>query len=220
VPQALAAGTGGRLALFVLAIGMELYALFSLVDAIRHHDDEKPAAKRWGDRALSAWGFVMYAGLGVYSFTVALSGSKSSSSQDNRRKAQWSVDVLRAPAGWLWLGILAVLLLAAAAFLVSRAARRSFRPRLRRRRMSRRAWRLAIVLGMSGYLGRALLFAIVGGCIMSATIENDPQHGQGVDGSLRILAGSTAGDGLLWVLAALLLAYAGYLFIETRYRKV
>jgi hypothetical protein len=220
VPQALASEPGGKPALFVLAIGMVLYAAFSLVDAISHHDDESPAAKRWGDRALSAWGFVMYLALGVYSFVVALSRVKASSSQDNQRKAQWSAAVLRAPAGWLWLGLLATLLLVAAGFLVTRAARRSFRPRLERRRMSRRSWAIAMVLGTAGYLGRAVLFGIVGGCIMSATVENDPQHGQGVDGSLRILAGSTPGEGLLWVLAALLLAYAGYLFIEMRYRKV
>jgi hypothetical protein len=71
-----------------------------------------------------------------------------------------------------------------------------------------------------GYFGRAVLFAIVGGCVLSAAVENDPEHGQGVDGSLRILAGSTAGDALLWALVAMLLTYAAYLFVEARYRKV
>lgn len=220
VPQALAAQTGGRVALVGLAIGMFLYAVFSLVDAIRHHDDETPAAKRWGDRALSAWGAVMYAGLGAYSMSVAFSGSHTNSSKDNQQKTQWSADVLRAPAGWLWLGLLAAVLLVMSVFLVVRSVRRSFRPRLERQRMSTRAWHLAMVLGTAGYLGRAALFGVVGGCIMSAAIENDPQHGQGVDGSLRILAGSTAGEGLLWVLVALLVSYGLYMFIETRYRRV
>jgi hypothetical protein len=220
VPQALAAQPGGRPVLVVLAIGMVLYALFSLVDAIRHHNDEDPAAKRWGDRALSAWGFVMYTGLAIYAFSVALSGSNSSSSQDNRQKAVWSAKVLRWPAGWFWLGLLAAVLLIMAAFLISRAWRRSFRPRLERERMSARTWRLAMVLGIVGYLGRATLFGIVGGCIMSAAVENDPQHGQGVDGSLRILAGDPAGEGLLWALVVMLVVYGLYMFIETRYRKV
>lgn len=220
VPQALAAEPGGRPVLVVLALGMFCYAIFSLVDAIRHHDDEEPAAKRWGDRGLSAWGTVMYAGLAAYSVHVALSGSKGSSSQDNRQKALWTARVLRWPVGWFWLGLLATLLLVAAAFLVSRAARRSFRPRLHRERMSTHIWRLALGLGIVGYLGRAALFGVVGGCVLSAAIENDPDHGQGVDGSLRILAGSSAGEVLLWMLVAMLVAYAGYMFIETRYRKV
>lgn len=220
VPEALAAEPGGRPLLVVLAVGMVLYALFSLEDAIRHHDNESPKAKRWGDRALSAWGFVMYAGLSAYSFDVAVSGGHTSTSKDTRQKTKWSAEVLRWPGGAVWLGMLAAVLLIMAVFLVSRAARRSFRPRLVRQRMSRRAWRIAMVLGTLGYLGRAALFGIVGGCIMSAAIEDDPSNGQGVDGSVRILAESTAGVVLLWALAAMLVIYGLYVFVEMRYRRV
>jgi hypothetical protein len=86
--------------------------------------------------------------------------------------------------------------------------------------MSARAWLLANVLGVTGYLGRAVLFGVVGGCIMSASIEDDPSHGQGVDGSVRILAESSAGRVLLWLLAVLLVVYGLYVFVEARYRRV
>jgi hypothetical protein len=186
VPEALADEPGGRTALFVLAVGMVLYALFSLVDAIRHHDDERPAAKRWGDRVLSAFGFLMYAAFGSYSFAVALSGpSNTSSAKDNSQQTQWRAAVLRAPAGWLWLGLLATVLIAIAGFLVSRAARRSFGPRFERRRMSNRTWRVTMVLGTVGYLGRAALFAVVGGCIMSATVDTVPSPAEGVECPVR-----------------------------------
>jgi len=105
-------------------------------------------------------------------------------------------------------------------FLVSRAARRSFRPRLDRRAMSRRTWRAALITGTVGYLGRAALFATVGACILRASAENDPQSGQGVDGSIRILADSSAGPVLLWLLAIPLATYGGYMGIESRYRHV
>lgn len=219
VPEALAA-QAGRPVILVLAVGLALYAVFSAVDAILHHDEESPAAKRWGDRGLSAWGFVMYAAFSVYTFRVALSSQRTSSAQDQRQKAQWSARVLRWPAGWFWLGLLATVLIAMALFLVSRAWRRSFRPRLDRDRMGRRTWQAAMVLGSVGYLGRAGLFAVVGGCVLSAAVENDPRHGQGVDGSLRLLASSTAGEVGLWLLTAALFAYGLYMFFETRYRYV
>lgn len=220
VPVVLAARTG-RPVIVVLAIGLALYALFSAVDAILHHDDESPAAKRWGDRVLSVWGFVMYTAFSVYCFRIAFTASGAvSSAQDRQQKTQWSARVLRWPAGWLWLGLLAGLLLAAAAFLVSRAWRRSFRARLDRASMGDRPWRAAMVLGTVGYLGRAGLFGVVGGCVLSASIENDPRHGQGVDGSLRLLAHNTVGIAVLCLLAAALLCYGGYLFLETRYRHV
>jgi hypothetical protein len=61
---------------------------------------------------------------------------------------------------------------------------------------------------------------VVGGCIMSAAVEDDPNHGQGVDGSVRLLAGNAAGVVLLWALAAALVMYGAYLFVEARYRRV
>jgi hypothetical protein len=221
VAQALAAQPGGRAILAVLAVGLFCYAAFSLVDAVLHHNTERPAAKRWGDRLLSAWGVVMYAGLGTYSFVVALSSvGRSTPQHDAQQKAHWSATVLRWPGGQFWLAAAGGVLLAIAGFLVSRACRRSFRPRLNRDDMSERTWLVANALGVAGYVGRAMLFGVVGGCIMSAAIENDPAHGQGVDGSVRILAADGLGRGMLWVLATLLVLYGGYVFVEARYRQV
>lgn len=61
-----------------------------------------------------------------------------------------------------------------------------------------------------------MLFAIVGGCIISAAVENDPSKGQGVDGSVRIVAGNAAGVVLLWLLAGMLVVYGCYVFVEAR----
>jgi len=143
-----------------------------------------------------------------------------SAAQEDRQDAQWSARLLRWPAGRLWLGLLGVVLVVIALFLVSRAARRSFRPRLDRRAMSRRTWRAALITGTIGYLGRAALFATVGACILRASAENDPQSGQGVDGSIRILADSSVGPVLLWLIALTLATYGGYMGIESRYRHV
>jgi ABC-type Fe3+ transport system permease subunit len=196
--------------------------MFSLIDTILHHNDETPAAKRWGDRALSAWGFVMYSLFCVYCISIASSSNSSSesSASDRSQKTQMSAEVLRWPGGAFWLGLLAAILITMAVFLVSRAWRRSFQPRLERDRMSPRMWRLATVLGTVGYLGRAGLFAVVGGCIFAAAIEDRPRYGQGVNGALRVLANSTAGPALLGLLAAALVIYGLYMFIETRYRRV
>jgi hypothetical protein len=222
VADALDAQPGGTAVLYVLAVGLALYAMFSLIDTILHHDDETPTAKRWGDRALSAWGVIMYSIFSGYCVSIASSSNNSnqSSLSDRTQKAQLSADVLRWPGGPIWLGLLAAVLIGMAVFLVSRAWRRSFRPRLEKDRMSLRAWRLANVLGTVGYLGRAGLFAVVGGCILAAAIEDRPRYGQGVNGALRVLANSAAGPALLGLLAAALVVYGLYMFVETRYRRV
>jgi hypothetical protein len=222
VADALDRQTGGPAILVVLGTGLAMYALFSLIDTILHHDDESPRSKRWGDRALSAWGVVMYIGFSIYCFTAAASSSPSSesSAHDRSQKTHLARDVLRWPGGPFWLGLLATVFLAMAVFLVSRAGRRSFRPRLDRVRMSDRMWRIATVLGIIGYLGRAGLFGVVGGCVMYGAVEDAPRYGQGVNGAVRVIAGSTVGPPLLGILAALLAAYGLYMFVETRYRYV
>lgn len=222
IAEALDKQTGGDFALGVLAVGLVLYALFSLIDTVLHHNDESPAAKRWGDRALSAWGFIMYSAFAAYCVDVALTTSSQpeTASYEQRQKTQLSAEILRWPGGVFWLGLLGSLVLIMGIFLVARAARRSFRPRLERDRMSHRAWLIANALGTIGYLGRACLFLIVGGCILVAAVEDDPRYGQGVNGAARVFAGSTPGPVILGLVAAMLLVYGLYLFAETRYRRV
>lgn len=222
VAQAIARKSGGHVALFVLAVGLLLYAVFSAVDALTHHDRESPAAKRWGDRALSAWGVVVYGVFSIYCFKTVASAHPSGhgSAQSRQQDAQWSARVLRWPAGQVWLALLGVVLLAISAFLLARAIRRSFRPRLERARMSTRLWGMTVALGTAGYGGRALLFGIVGWFVMNAAVEDDPQHGQGVDGSVRLLAAAPAGPPVLCILAAGLALYGAYLVLEAHYRRV
>lgn len=222
VAQAIAQKSGGHVALFVLAVGLVLYAAFSALDALTHHDTETPAAKRWGDRLLSAWGVVVYGAFSVSCFVTVASAHPSghSSARSQQQDVQWSARVLRWPAGQIWLALLGAVLLVIAAFLLSRAIRRSFRPRLERSRMSTWTWRLTVTLGTAGYGGRALLFGIVSWFVMSAAVENNPQHGQGVDGSVRLLAGSPAGPAVLGILTTGLVLYGLYLVLEARYRRV
>lgn len=222
IAQTLAAQTGGRLALSLLAVGLILFALFSLLDAVLHHDDESPGAKRWGDRALSAWGFLLYGAFAAYCVHTALSAGAAdqTAAQSERQQTEWSAVVLGWPVGWLWLGGLGLSLLVIAGFLVSRCFRLSFLVRLCREEMSPRIWRIATYLGAVGYLARAGLFALVGAFVLAAAIENNPGEGNGVDGSARTLAASGYGPYLLWSLAVGLAGYALYMFLEARYRRV
>ena len=222
IARAVVQQPAGRPLLFALAAGLALYAGFSALDTILHHNDESPAAKRWGDRALSAWGVIMYGVFSGYCFVTAFTGPdrSSTSTHDVHQKAQWTASVLRLPGGPVYLGLIGTILLLIAAFLVSRCARRSFRPRLAERRMRRDVWLIAMTTGVLGYLGRAALFGIVGWFVLRAAIEDDPSNGQGIDGSVRLLANSPGGPALLWVLAVLLGTYGLYLLVETRYRHV
>lgn len=222
VAQAVAAQTGGRVMLFVLGVGLLLYALFLALDAVRHHNSDDSAWKRWAERVEPLFGCLLYLAFGAYCFVrVFTNNSKGRSArQSDRQQAQWSAQVLRWPAGWLWLGGLGVVLFVIAAVQLKRGLKRDFAHELEVGRMGPRIRTVGTALGIGGHVGRALMFGIVGWFILGAAIENDPKKGKGVDGAARILANSAFGPTLLAVLAAGLVAFGLYQFVEAKYRKV
>ncbi|MGN6605880.1 MAG: DUF1206 domain-containing protein [Jatrophihabitans sp.] len=220
VAQAVAQQTGGHIVVFVLGVGLVLFGLFSVLDAVLHHDHEDTALSRWTNRVVSLWTAVLYAALGAYCVVTAFAGGTQSASKENRTQTQWSAHVLRWPGGQVWLFLAGATPIVIAGFLVSRAVRQQFREQLDEHRMSPRAKRITFVLGTIGYLGRAGLFALVGGVVVAAAIEDDPQHGKGVDGGARLLAGNPWGSAGLWLLALTLACYGVYLGLESRYRRI
>jgi Domain of Unknown Function (DUF1206) len=222
VAQAVAAQTGGRVMLLILGIGLLLYALFLALDAVRHHDDQTDQWKRWLERVEPLFGCVLYILFGVYCIVRVFTNSSSGQSarQSNRQQTQWSAEVLRWPAGWLWLGGLGVVLFVIAAVQLKRGVKRDFEDDLEVGRMGRRIRPIGTGLGLAGHVGRALMFGIVGWFVLGAAVENDPKKGKGVDGAARMLANSAFGPTLLAVLAAGLAAFGLYQFVEAKYRKV
>jgi hypothetical protein len=220
VAEAIGAQTGGRLVLVLLGVGLLLYAVFSLLEAVRENDSSN--VKRWGKRARSVWQMAVYASFGVLCIVKAasLGGSSGSSSHSNRQQEQWSARVLRWPAGWFWLGLLGVVLFVIAGAQVYGCLRRHFMKDLDQVRMSERMRRAAVAIGVAGHLGRAAAFALVGWFVLQAAIENDPQKGRGVDGSARMLASSSGGPALLWALAVGLALFGIHQFVEARFRRL
>jgi hypothetical protein len=222
VADAVAEQTGGRAALVLLGIGLVLYALFSLLETIRGPLGESSELKRWSGRLQSLFGFGLYGAFAVYCFHIAAASPSSggTSAHANRQQSQWSAKILRWPAGWLWLGLLGVIIFALAGYQAYKAVRRTFMDDVEQGRMSRRARQLAEVLGVVGHLARGATFGLVAWFVMEAAVENDPQKGKGFDGSARMLASSSGGPYLIWVLAIGLAVFGLYLFVESRYRKV
>jgi len=220
VAKAVAQQSGGHVAVFLLGVGLLLYAAFCVVDALLHHD-EKKQAKKWWKRALSAYTAVLYGAFGVYCILTAFSDtSRKTSGEQGRKQTQWTARVLDWPAGQVWLFIAGVALFVAAAVLVVRAAKRKFRKYLEEGRMSPRVHQVAMTVGVIGMLGRAAFYSVIGWFIVKAALEDDPKNGKGFDGSARALAGNDGGATFLWLMAAALACFGVYLVFEAIYRKV
>jgi H+/Cl- antiporter ClcA len=76
------------------------------------------------------------------------------------------------------------------------------------------------VLGLVGYLARALVAGLAGVFLVHAAIQFDPDEAKGVDATLRSFADTPAGPWLLTAVAVGLLLFAGYCLAEARWRRV
>ncbi len=219
----LAGGFGGRATLLALAAGLAGYAVFSILDAILHHNDaDKSRARRWAERLLSLWGAALYAAFCVWTVHVALSPKpgKTSAGKSSLQKASLTSDLLSWPAGQFIVAAVAAVIGIAGVALMRRALKRTFLERFERSDMSPRSWHILGALGGYGILARALAYWVITGMILSAAIENNPSQGQGLDGSLRTVAREGWGPYLLFPIALGFFAFGLYLFLEARFRKV
>ncbi len=219
----LAGGFGGRATLLALAAGLAGYAVFSIFDAALHHNDaDKSRARRWAERLLSLWGAALYAAFCVWTVQVALSPrpGKTSSGKSSMHKASLTSHLLSWPAGQFIVALVAAVIGVAGGALLRRALKRTFLERFQRSDMSSRSWHILQALGVYGILARALAYWVITGMILTAAIENNPSEGQGLDGSLRTVAGEGWGPYLLFPIALGFFAFGLYLFLEARFRKV
>jgi hypothetical protein len=221
--RTLAGGSGGRVALIALAAGLAGYAVFSVLDAVLHHDeDEHGEARHWADRLVALWGAVLYAAFSVWTFSVAFSAhpGKSDSGQSQSHTVSLTSHVLSWPAGQFLVGLVATIIAVAAALLFRRAVQRNFLERFDRHRVPRRSWQALQVLGVCGIGARAVAYLVITGMIFTAAVDDDPRDGQGLDGSLRAVAARDWGPYLLFPIALGLFFFGLYLFFEARYRRV
>lgn len=118
-------------------------------------------------------------------------------------------------AGYIGLGFLA-----AGLFNAYRSVTTKFRDDLKEHQIADQARPWVTPVGVVGHAARGVVFALIGVFFVRAAIRYDSKEAIGLDGSLRKLAQAPYGSWLLGLVAAGLLAYALFAFIEARYRDV
>ena len=72
----------------------------------------------------------------------------------------------------------------------------------------------------AGLVGHMAVFALVGFFLTRAAIQYDPSEPEGLDEAVRALAETSVGTTALVVLAAGMVAYAGFSLVEARWREL
>ncbi|MBA2474718.1 MAG: DUF1206 domain-containing protein [Actinobacteria bacterium] len=213
--RTVAAKPFGEVLLLALALGLAGYALWRLVQAFLDRDDEGSGLKGLAKRAGYLARGVLYGGLSVLAVSIVVgAGSGGSSEQEETAR------VLDWPLGRWIVGAAGLGFLAAAGFNGYRAVSQKFRDDLREQQIDSAARPWVTVVGVVGHAARGVVFGLIGLFLVRAAYRYDSKEAIGLDGALRKLAQASYGSWLLGLVAAGLVAYALFCFVQARYRRL
>jgi hypothetical protein len=201
--------------LFVLAAGLVGYAVWRFVQAFLDRDNEGTGIKALAKRASYLARGLLYGFLALVALGLVI-GWGSSGGNEKEETAR----VFEYSGGRLLVAAVGAGFLAAGLYNAYRSVTGKFRKHLREHMLGKAARGWMIVVGVLGHAARAVVFALIGIFLLRAAWQYDPQEAIGLDGALRKVAQTEYGDLLLGIVAAGLLAYALFCFVQARCRQV
>ncbi len=192
----------GQMLLSLLVVGLAIYAGFRAVQTVKGTDTR--------DRLTSAARVVAYSALTVLAVSVLLG------TDADGREESITAAVLAAPLGASMVGLVALGLVGVAAYQVHKGVTRGFADELDLALLDPDQRRWSLRLGTAGYVGRGVVFGLVGVFLGRAALTGDAEDA-GLDAALGEVAGAPAGAALLLVVAVGLACHGCYCLVLTRY---
>jgi len=194
--------SGGAVLMWLLAVGLLLYAAWRVVTALLPGGTD---AEAWAKRIGYLVSAVIYA---TFAFTaISLARSTPTNPDGNAKVTTMSARVMAHSGGRVLIGLIGVIAIAVGLYRIAKGVREDVGDELDLGGMSpqRAAW--ARRLGSIGEVGRGIGIAFIGFFLLRAAITYDTNEATGLDGALRRLATETWGVLLVVVIGAGFAAY-------------
>jgi Domain of Unknown Function (DUF1206) len=206
----------GKGALAVISAGLLAYALWKTAQGVFGRGPEGGGGTSLFDRISNLAGGAVY--LGFFGLAIrVLTGSAGNGSSEARSAAS---GLLGWPGGRVLVGIAAAGLVAISIYQACDAIRGGFARDSKLEDMSPGERVAFLVLGRVGLIARAAVFALIGYFLIRTAIEFNPSNAIGVDGALAKVHHEPLGPWLLGFVGVGLLVFAGFSFLEGRYRQL
>ena len=212
--QTIAQQPFGKVVLILLAAGFDGYALWRFVHVLIGHGPERSDDSF--ERIAAFGSGVVYVGLCVIAVKVLVGSGGNSSESEHHATA----GVFGWPAGTWLVAIVGAALIGVALFQGYRVVTRKYLEEEKTGEMSPEVRHAVEAIATVGHLARMVVFGLVGVLLIEAAVEYDPGKPVGLDGALAKLAHSPYGPYLLGIVAAGLIAFGLYSFIDARYRRI
>lgn len=205
----------GEVMLFVLAAGLVGYAAWRFVQAFLDRDDEGTGVKGLAKRVSYLARGLLYLGFAVLALALVIGwGSGGGNEKEDTAR------VFELSGGRWLVAAVGAGFLAAGIYNAYRSVTGKFRKHLREHALGKAARGWMIVVGVLGHAARAVVFSLVGIFLLRAAWQYEAREAIGLDGALLKVARADYGNFLLGLVAAGLLAYGLFCFVQARYRNV
>lgn len=208
--KTVAQSTGGPLLLWILAIGLFVYAAWRVVSALLPGSaDAHGLAKRVG-YFVSA---IIYTALGFSA--IALSHSKATSPDGNQKVTDITAKIMSHTAGRLLVGVIAAVVIGVGIYRLMKGVKQDVGDELDLSGMNQKRARLTRKLGSIGEIGRGIGIGLIGFFLLRAAVKYNAAEATGLDGALRRLATQSWGVLVVAIVGIGFLAYG--LFCATTF---
>jgi hypothetical protein len=204
-----AESSAGTIVLWILAIGLALYALWRLISAVLPGDDDTEAKLTRVGYLVSA---LVYGALSWTAVSYARSGGGQSeqAGSDDARVAELTRDLMGHTGGRLLVGVVGAVLLVLGGVFAYQALTRKFEDDLEPGSVGPVSHETIVRLGVVGWLARAVTMVLIGVFVLQAAIDYNPDEAAGLDDALRRTADSGAGALLVAVTGIGLILYGAF----------
>lgn len=213
--KTVAHATGGSLLLWVLALGMLIYALWRVTSALMPGSNRAEAmVKRIGYLV----GAVIYTTFALTA--ISLARHEDASANGNSKVSSLSARVMAHTGGRLLIGVVGAIVVAAGVYRLVKGVHRDVDDELDLSGMSAERRRWTERFGAIGEIGRGVGIGIVGFFLVRAAITVDPNEATGLDGALRRFAAESWGVIVVILVGAGFVAYGAFCIATFTHRRL
>jgi hypothetical protein len=213
--KTVAGSRGGTMLLWVLAIGMLLYAAWRVVSALLPGGT---GAKAWARRIGYVASAVMYTTFAISA--IGLARRSPGVPNGNTKVTDMSASVMTHTAGRLVIGVVGVIVIAVGLYRISKGATMDVADELDMAGMSRVRVTWTKRLGAVGEMGRGVGFGLVGFFLVRSAVTYDAAQATGLDGALRRLAVESWGVAVVVIVGIGFAAYGLFCLATFTHRRL
>jgi len=208
----------GRLAVGAVGVGLAGYAVWRLLQALLDSEHKGTQLTGLVQRVGFAITALSYAALAVAAIGMAF--QRAAQPNEDRSAQDRTAWLMSQPFGVYLVVVVGLVILGIAVAQVMQAYRASFENKIYEEELGHTTRRIVRAAGRVGYLARGMALGVIGGCVVAAGWQANPDQARGLGGALASISASPFGPVLLGIMSVGLVGYGLHMLIAARYRDM